>query len=291
MNARANIFLAPVLGLSGATAAAAASPTPNLKTGNYAGQRVIVVVGDKTAYGGDGVAANKHPTTVTYNASTQTYTLYDYDGGPGYSYGPSKIVASQSSAAYTFYRDPSTGSTLKLLNDSASNPVIALSYVTYGKWVVPQSAPIHFADNYVVFGQITPASAVPRTGSASYKAILDGTYQSGANTYRLSGNAAFSASFGTGIMGLSVTPVATAANGARLNFGTLTGSGFITADSSSFGATSRTRAADGTKTLFSATGNFYGPAAQEIGGVFTLSQTLGTRQIGEGGGAFVGKKN
>jgi len=291
MNARSSIFLATVLGLGVASAAGAASPTPALKTGSYAGQRVIVVVGDKTAYGGDGVAANKHPTTISYNASTQTYTLYDYDGGPGYSYSPAKIVASQSSAAYTFYRDPSTGSTLKLLNDSASNPVIALSYVTYGKWVVPQNPPIHFADNYLVFGQITPASAVPRTGSASYKAILDGTYQSGATTYRLSGNAAFSASFGTGIMGLSVTPVATAANGTKLNFGTLTGSGYITADSSSFGATSRTRAADGTKTLFSSTGNFYGPAAQEIGGVFTLSQTLGTKQIGEGGGAFVGKKN
>lgn len=292
MNARVSFFLATVVGLGIASAANAASPTPALKTGSYAGQRVIVVVGDKTAYGGDGVAANKHPTTISYNASTQTYTLYDYDGGPGYSYSPAKIVASQSSAAYTFYRDPSTGSTLKLLNDSASNPAIALYYVTYGKWVVPQSAPIHFADNYVVFGQITPPSAVPRTGSASYTAILDGTYQSGANTYRLSGNAAFSASFGTGIMGLSVTPVATnTVNGSKLNFGTLTGSGFITADTSSFGATSRTRAADGTKTLFSATGNFYGPAAQEIGGVFTLSQTLGTTQIGEGGGAFVGKKN
>ena len=292
MNARVSIFLATVLGLGIASTANAASPTPALKTGNYAGQRVIVVVGDKTAYGGDGVAANKHPTTISYNATSQTYTLYDYDGGPGTSFSPGEIVASQSSAAYTFYRDASTGSTLKLLNDSASNPVIALNYVTYGKWIVPQSPPIHFADDYVVFGQISPASAVPRTGSASYKAILDGTYQSGANNYRLSGNAAFSASFGTEIMGPSVTPVATnTANGTKLSFGTLTGSGFITADSSSFGATSRTRAADGTKTLFSATGNFYGPAAQEIGGVFTLSQTLGTKQIGEGGGAFVGKKN
>jgi hypothetical protein len=292
MNARVSKFLTTVLGLTVTTAAAAASPTPNLKTGNYAGQRVIVVVGDKTAYGGDGVAANKHPTTISYNATSQTYTLYDYDGGPGTTFSPGEIVASSSSAAYTFYRDTSTGSTLKLLNDSASNPVIALNYVTYGKWIIPQSAPIHFADDYVVFGQLTPPSAVPRSGSASYKAILDGTYQSGVNTYRLSGNATFTASFGTGIMGLSVTPIGTnTVNGTQLTFGTLTGSGYITYDSSSFGATSRTRAADGTKTLFSATGNFYGPSAQEIGGVFTLSQTLGTQQIGEGGGAFVGKKN
>lgn len=275
-----------------ATTTQAASPTPGLKTGSYAGQRALVVVGDKTAYGGDGVAANVHPTTVSYNAATQTYTLYDYDGGPGFGFSPGEVVAAQSNAGYTTYRDASTGSTLKLLNDGASNPVIALTYVTYGKWVVPQSAPIHFADNYVVFGQITPAASVPRTGSASYRAILDGTYQKGAATYRLSGNATLTASFGTGMMGLTTTPVATnVSNGSQLSFGTLSGSGFIAFDSSSFGATSRTRAADGTKTLFSATGNFYGPAAQEVGGVFTLKQTLGTSQIGEGGGAFVGKKN
>ena len=291
MNARVSIFLSAASIVVVASPLRAASPTPALKTGTYAGQRVIVVVGDKTAYGGDGVSAAKHPTTISYNAATQTYTLYDYEGGPGISYSPAKIVASQSSAAYTFYRDPGTGSTLKLLNDSASNPLIILNYVTYGKWVVPQSAPIHFADNYVVFGQMTPASAVPRSGSASYKAIVDGTYQKGAATYRLGGNATFAANFGTGIMGLSVTPVGTAAKGSRLTFGTLSGSGYIGYDSSSFGATSRTRAADGTKTLFRATGNFYGPGAQEIGGVFTLSQTLGTTQVGEGGGAFVGRKN
>jgi len=291
MKSCASFFLITGLAIGLASAASAASPTPALKTGNYAGQRVIVVVGDKTAYGGDGVSAAKHPTTISYNASTQTYTLYDYDGGPGYSYSPSKIVASQSTAAYTFYRDASTGSTLKLLNDSPTNPVIALNYVTYGKWVVPQSAPIHFADNYVVFGQISLASAVPRTGSANYRAILDGTYQKGATTYCLAGNATFAANFGTGIMGLTVAPIGTSSTGTRITFGTLTGSGYISYDSSSFGATSRTRAADGTKTLFSSTGNFYGPAAQEIGGVFTLSQTLGTTQLGEGGGAFVGKKN
>lgn len=292
MNARASILLAAALGFSVTTAVAAASPTPALKTGNHAGLRALVVVGDKTAYGGDGVSAAIHPTTITYNAATQTYTLYDYDGGPGYSYSPGKIVGSQSSAAYTFYRDASTGSTFKLLNDSPSNPVIVLNYVTYGKWVVPQSPPIHFADNYLVFGTITPPAAVPRSGSASYNAILDGTYEKGASTYHLGGNATFSASFGTGIMGLSVTPVATALNGGSpLTFGTLTGSGYITADSSSFGATSRTRGADGVKTLFSSTGNFYGPSAQEIGGVFTLTRSLGTTQLGEGGGAFVGKKN
>lgn len=46
------------------------------------------------------------------------------------------------------------------------------------------------------------------------------------------------------------------------------------------------------------TGSYAGQRATVVGGqrpltagVFTLSRTLGTQQIGEGGGAFVGKKN
>lgn len=273
-----------------ASAAIAASPTPGLPTGNYAGQRALVVVADPTAYGGDGIAANIHPTTVRYDATSQSYVLYDYEGGPGTTFASNEKVAAQSSAAYTFYRDTQTGQTLKLLNQSTTNPLITLTYVTYGKWVQPATAPIRLIDNYVVFGRITPSASVPRTGSASYKAILDGTYGNSGGTYRLSGNATFVANFGTSLMGLTVTPIATnLANGSQLTFGTLTGSGYIYFDTSSFNATSRTRLADGSKTLFSAYGNFYGPKATEIGGVFKLSRTLGTKSLGEGAGAFVGK--
>jgi hypothetical protein len=272
--------------------ALAASPTPTFKTGNYSGLRTLVAVGDRTAYGGDGVSAAVHPTTIRYDAASQTYTLYDYDGGPGYIYSPSKIVASQTTAAYTFYRDPGTGSTLKLLNLSASNPVIVLSYVTYGKWSVPQSAPIHFADNYMVFGQLTPVASMPRSGSASYKAILDGPYQKGASTYRLGGSALFTANFASGTMGVTATPVGTnVSTGAQLGFGQLTGVGNIYFDSSGFSTYSKQTAADGSKIRFDTTGNFYGPSANEIGGAFTIRQTLGTTQIGEGGGAVVGKRN
>ena len=151
-------------------------------------------------------------------------------------------------------------------------------------------------DNYVVFGAITPASAVPRSGSASYNFILDGTWQLAGSpsgkTYSLAGSGRLTADFTNAMMGLSVTPVATnLSNGSKIQFGTLTGAGFIDASTSSWNATSRTRAADGTKTLFSTQGNFFGPQAQEIGGAFTLTRTLGTAEVGAGAGAIVGKKN
>lgn len=282
------------VGLGPAAAANAASATPNLRTGDYAGLRSLVVVGEPTQYGGDGVAANTHPTTVHYDSATQSYILHDYEGDAGYRFSPNEIVASQSSAAYTTYRDTATGSTLKLLNQSASNPVIALTYVTYGKWNIPKAPgeTYKFADNYVVFGQRTPAASIPRSGSASYNAILDGTYQSGSNTYRLGGNAKYTANFGNATMGVSVTPVATPlAGGTPLQFGTLTGSGYIYSNGlpSNPNATFSAITPYIGTTRYASYGSFYGPQANEIGGVFTIKSKVGG-VLGEGAGIFVGKR-
>jgi len=294
MSIRAIALLISV-GLTAAPAPAVTpNPTPNLKTGDYQAKWGILTVGNPSAYGRNNVSANIYPTTVHYDAASGTYVFNDGQQNIGFS--RTEYVAAKSSAAYTYYRDTATGATLKLLNQGAANPVIALTYVTYGKWTpVPQS-PIVLNDNYVVFGAITPASAVPRSGSASYNFILDGTWQLAGSpsgkTYSLAGSGRLTADFTNAMMGLSVTPVATnLGTGSKIQFGTLTGAGFIDASSSSWNATSRTRAADGTKTLFSANGNFFGPQAQEIGGAFTLTRTLGTSEIGAGAGALVGKKN
>lgn len=296
MSIRAIALLLPaVLSLTAAPALAVTpNPTPNLKTGDYQAKWGILTVGNPSAYGRNNVSANIYPTTVHYDAASGTYVFNDGQQNIGFS--RTEYVAAKSSAAYTYYRDTATGATLKLLNQGAANPVIALTYVTYGKWTpVPQS-PIVLNDNYVVFGAITPASAVPRSGSASYNFILDGTWQLAGSpsgkTYSLAGSGRLTADFTNAMMGLSVTPVATnLSNGSKIQFGTLTGAGFIDASTSSWNATSRTRAADGTKTLFSTQGNFFGPQAQEIGGAFTLTRTLGTAEVGAGAGAIVGKRN
>jgi hypothetical protein len=284
------------LGITAASPALAVvpNPTPNLRTGDYRAQWGLLAVGNPSTYSHINVSAAIHPTTVHYDAVSGTYVFNDGSSNIGFS--RSEYVSSKSTAAYTYYRDTSTGATLKLLNQSAANPVIALTYVTYAKWTpVPQS-PIILNDNYVVFGAITPASAVPRSGSAAYNFILDGTYQvngaGSAKTYSLGGSGRLTADFANASMGLTFTPVATnIANGSKIQFGTLTGGGFINAGESSWNATSRSRAADGTKTLFSSNGNFFGPQATEIGGAFTLTQTLGTQTVGAGAGALVGKGN
>lgn len=296
MHIRVNaLLLSAGLGLAAAPALAVTpNPTPNLRTGDYQAKWGILSVGNPTVYGRNNVSANVYPTTVHYDAASGTYVFND--GQQNISFSRTEYVAARSTAAYTYYRDTATGATLKLLNQSATNPVIALTYVTYGKWTPIAQPPVVLNDNYVVFGSITPASAVPRSGSASYNFILDGTWQQtgspSGKTYSMAGNGRLVADFTNATMGLTVTPVATnLTNGSQIAFGTLTGGGFIDASTSSWNATSRTRAADGTKTLFSASGNFFGPSAQEIGGAFTLTRTLGTQEIGAGAGAIVGKKN
>ena len=279
---------------AGPAGAVTPNPTPNLKTGDYQAQWGLLVVGDPAAYSRNNVSAAIHPMTVHYDSASGTYVVND--GTQNISFSRSEYVASKSNAAYTYYRDTSTGGTLKLLNQSPTNPLIALTYVTYGKWTTLPQAPVILNDNYVVFGSVTPSSAVPRTGSANYNFIIDGTYQlagsTAGKTYGLSGNGRLTANFASATTGLTITPIATnTSNGSQIQFGTLTGAGFIDASTASWNATSRTRAADGSKTLFSANGNFFGPQAQEIGGAFTLTKTLGTQEVGAGSGAIVGKKN
>ena len=272
-------------GVGTAALATTPNPTPKLVTGDYQASWGLLSVGDPSVYSKNNIAVGLHPTVVHYDAASRSYIFSDGATQIGFSGG--EVVASKSTAAFTFYRDSATGATLRLLNDSATNPMIALTYVTYAKWTpVPQS-PIVLNDNYVVFGSITPSANMPRTGSASYNGILDGTYQNKSGTYNLGGNAKFVANFGAGSLSMTVTPVGTRrSDGAQLAFGQLSGAGTIDFANASFIAS---HPYDGA-TRFSTTGYFYGPQANEIGGAFTISSTLGGSS-GAGAGALVGKRN
>jgi hypothetical protein len=273
------------IGFDTAALASTPSPTPKLGTGDYQASWGLVAVGDPSVYSKNNIAVGLHPTTVHYDAASGTYIFTDGSAQMGFS--RKEIVASSSTPAYTFYRDSASGATLRLLNQSAANPRIALTYVTYARWTpVPQS-PIILNDNYVVFGSVTPSANMPRTGSASYNAILDGTYQNKSGTYDLGGSASFVANFGAGSLNMTLTAVGTRrTDGSQLQFGQLSGAGKIDIATSSFFAS---HPYDGA-TRFSTSGSFYGPQANEIGGAFTISSTLGGSN-GAGAGALVGKRN
>jgi hypothetical protein len=153
----------------------------------------------------------------------------------------------------------------------AANPyTLGWNYQSFGVW---DSAVLGFSRQFggTSFGSATPASAVPVSGSATFTGKLGGLYVSPAGqgalaTADIRVDANFSSrSLSFASSGTSITrDLATAATAPNLNVG-----GTLTYSPSSNSFTGTLRNAGGTMSG-SSTGRYYGPAAQELGGVFTL---------------------
>lgn len=221
---------------------------------------------------------------VVYDSATGTYTLRD-TGNPALTstFGPSNI--SGSDAAFTYY-SKSSGSnveTFRLLNKSGANPLIVLTYVQYGQWRRSSTSGgvTSTNDTYVVFGSKTPSSGMPLTGSANYTTYLDGTFVDKNGVYAVTGTGGLTANFGSGTISYTATLAGDREGGGTdIAFGTLNGAGTISFGSSGFKGTGTT---NGSGYRLDVNGNFYGPAADEIGGIFRL-----TGNGGNGTGAIVG---
>lgn len=224
-------------------------------------------------------------TRVVYDSATGTYTLRD-TGNPALTstFGPANVTGSD--AAFTYY-SKSSGSnveTFRLLNKSGANPLIVLSYVQYGQWrrSTTSGGVTSTNDTYVVFGTKTPSSALPHSGSASYATYLDGTFVNKNGVYAVAGTGSLNAYFGTGLIDYSATLTGTPeAGGSNIAFGTTSGTGSISFGSASFKGTGTTNVSG---YRLDVNGNFYGPAYEEIGGIFRL-----TGNGGNGTGAIVGQ--
>ena len=228
-----------------------------------------------TVYSGFGNYA-RATSTVVYDAAAGTYTIRDTGSLTTKStFGPGDINAGASNATFTVYSKNGGTETLRLLNQSASNPLIALTYVDYGEWKrsATASGTTSVNDTYLVFGQKTPGASVPRTGTGNYNTIYDGNFVNAAGEHALSGTGTITANFGTGGLGYTA-----ALNGLPTGALAVSGTGTISFRSGNFSAT-------GSNSGYSMTlnGGFYGPAAQEVGGLFRLTGNGGTGQ-----GAFVG---
>jgi hypothetical protein len=259
---------AAVLFLAGAPANATATKYPALQsTIKYS------TAGSVTSLFGNYARATS---SVIYDPATGTYTVRD-TGSTSItsSFAPSNINAGASNAAFTVYSKSSGNETFRLLNQGASNPLIQLTYVDYGEWKRSTTAngSTSVNDTYLVFGQKTPRASVPRTGTATYNTIYDGSFVNKNGAFALDGTGGITADFGTG--GLSYTALLNGVPGGALAF---SGSGAITFRSGNFTASANTSGY-----TMSLNGGFYGPAAEEVGGLFRL-----TGGGGNGQGAFVG---
>ena len=241
----------------------------------------------RTAAGASGYGNFARATsTVVYDPIRDTYTVRDTGSLTTKStFGPANINAGASNSTFTVYKkiSGSTTETFRRLNQSASNPLIVLSYVDYGQWrrSTTSGSTTSVNDTYLVWGQRTPGASVPRTGSASYNTVLDGTFVNRNGAYAVSGTGTFGANFGAGTISYSSTATGTReGGGAGINFGTMTGAGSIAFNSAGFNGTGTT---NGNGYAMDVNGNFYGPAVDEIGGVFRIRGGGGS-----GTGAIVG---
>ena len=223
---------------------------------------------------------------VVYDSATGTYTLRD-TGNPALTttFAPANITSAN--ASFTNYSKTSgtNVNTLRLLNKGGANPTIALTYVQYGHWRRSSlaSGVTSTNDTYVVFGTRTPGASMPSTGSASYTTHLDGTYVNKNGVYAVTGAGGLTANFGTGTINYNATLAGLReGGGTNIAFGTLNGSGSLSLGGASFNGTGTT---NGSGYKLDVNGHFYGPAAQEIGGIFRL-----TGNNGSGTGALVGKQ-
>lgn len=222
--------------------------------------------------------------SVVYDPGTDTYTLRDTSSLTiNSTFGPGDIDAGASTAAFTVY-DKSSGSTVETfrkLNNSATNPLIVLSYVTYGQWrrSTTSGSTTSANDTYVVWGSKT--AATPTTGTGTYSTILDGTFVNKVGVYAVTGTGNFTANFGTGTISYDATATgAREGGGTGITFGTMTGTGSIAYRSAAFTGTG---VYNGSGYVLDVNGNFYGPSAEEIGGTFRLRGNGGN-----GTGAMVG---
>lgn len=169
-------------------------------------------------------------------------------------------------------------------------PALAWNYQTFGYWLVVASSTTTIA-GAMSFGNPTPVAALPVSGTATYNGLSSGLYvdQTGAvfvHAAEMLSTVDFgparSVAFSTS--NTTISPINTAAPTAfpELN---LTGNLAITPGSNQFtGAVTAPGGGSTPAMAGTATGNFYGPTAQEIGGVFSLTGTGPQTMLGGFGG-------
>ena len=224
----------------------------------------------KASYPTSGASGTVTPSTnvaltVSYNASTQTYTLSDSTHSQSFPTG-GRTPAAGASPVFT-QQSGTTTDTLTLFN-SALSGASTTKYVQAGYWqrTAQGSSTIDGVIDAFTYGVTTTDANVPRLGQAGYDLILNGVvavpYQqpTALNTTGTmqvnfaTGAISFTGGYGSTVFGGS----ATLASGTNSVTGTLSTNG-------------------GSSAL---TGRFYGPSADEFGASFYMNPGNGSSTIG-----------
>ncbi len=227
------------------------------------------------------------------NATTANGTTLTIDSATGDSVTSTPITASQSGRTYaeqTGAISANSGKEIEVTQD------VGFIYTQYGYWYQCSANCLNGTstevDGVFVQGQATPTGSVPTTGTATYTGGTRGTYvdinnlvqgDTQANLTAVANFATRNVSFST--TGSTVTNIVNNASvttpNPNLNItGTLSYGNIIAGGRYIISGTVNSTAMTG-----NASGQFNGPTAQEIGGVYNLSGSAGKHF-----GAFIGKQ-
>lgn len=221
--------------------------------------------------------------TVSYDIGDDSFRVNVSQGGVSFAdtFAPANIDPGQSDTSFTVYSKNNDDRVLILLNPQ--DPELDFTYGTFGNWLNVDRAGSTLSQGYVIFGIRTPAANVPGTGTATYSGETFGSLVDAAGTvFSVTGTAQLTADFAAGTLGGDFNDAAkinvlTDVVSPWRNF-TIT----TTINGNVFDGTAQT---DDGVLSGTAAGGFFGPGAEEAGGVW--------RMIGGGEeavGAFGGKQ-
>ncbi|WP_156313566.1 transferrin-binding protein-like solute binding protein [Erythrobacter sp. SG61-1L] len=216
--------------------------------------------------------------TLEYVAASNTYRVTK-GGAPAVSFD----AAAGSGSANMMRFDTLGGETLYLLT-----PNLAGVPLTYTRMATFYSA--GGVSNLGVYGVLTKAGDLPKSGSANYSIEFSGLLsKTDSTTYLLGANSAasFTANFGSGTVSTSLTLSGTKlGTNETASFGTIGGTGTIAANGPGFSGNLNGTGAGAPAGTGVFSGAFFGPQAAEVGYAWSFDGTEFDTQ-----GYASGKKN
>jgi hypothetical protein len=207
--------------------------------------------------------------TISYDKISGTYSVRDMADG----FAATKVRRSSTSGIYDLYSKQVRGivDEIKIYNAAhANSSAVPLTYVNFGMWTHHDSGTATTRQYALVYGFLTPESAIPRSGSASYRTMVNGSSTiigTNAGTRDVGGSATFDVDFASAAVNTQLS-LAYVVNGEQTPIGTFSGSSGIYSNQFWGPLTSNVSYFVGG----SFAGAFYGPNAEEMGYSFAIKR-------------------
>lgn len=209
---------------------------------------------------------SKLPITFSYDASSKSYSISV--GGRTQTFHEADIDNANSTAQVVVYVKKSAEKVESLtLTRAGTSGAFTYQFVGGGFWerATLSSSTITASLDSFTYGAETGASSVPRTGGAAYDISLVGVHPTSIGVEAFAGTGSFDVDFARGTFALRGDM-----SGSAMPVTEFVGDGRLSSSVNGFSGEIRFNA-NGRLNLGTLDGKFYGPSAQELGGVWQAS--------------------